>query len=175
MARTELVVDGTNIAWAWSRSRPHLLRKDHAGAQRLLVGTTSHSALRGVHQEMTFVFDGPAPSGGPSSNEGVRVLYPDLGQNADQRILELVDRAVHAGVGVVVATSDRALRDLVRRQGGSTIGGQELILKIDPRSVTEPRRGVGAPDIGIEQKPRPSQHDTEAWERRFSGRKKPPG
>lgn len=174
MATSELVVDGTNIAWAWSRSRPHLLRKDHAGAQRLLVTTTSHSQLRGVHQELTFVFDGPAPSAGPTSTAGVRVLYPDMGQSADQRILELVDRAVNAGVGVVVATSDRALRELVRRQGGSTIGGQELILQIDPRSVTESRRGVAAPDSGTEQKPRPSQHDTEAWERRFSARKKPP-
>jgi predicted RNA-binding protein with PIN domain len=174
LSRSELVVDGTNIAWAWSRSRPYLLRKDHAGAQRLLVGTTSQSQLRAVHQELTFVFDGPAPSTGPSSTSGVRVLYPNMGQNADQRILELVDQAVHAGVGVVVATSDRALRDLVRRQGGSTIGGQELILKIDPRSVTEPRRGGAAPDSGIERKPMPSQHDTEAWVRRFSGRKKPP-
>jgi len=174
MARSELVVDGTNIAWAWSRSRPHLLRKDHAGAQRLLVGTTSHSQLRAVHQELTFVFDGPAPLAGPASSAGVRVLYPDMGQNADQRILELVDRAVHAGVGVVVATSDRALRDLVHGQGGSTIGGQDLILKIDPRSVTESRRSPAAPDSGIDQKPRPSQHDTEAWERRFSARKKKP-
>jgi predicted RNA-binding protein with PIN domain len=171
---SELVVDGTNIAWAWSRSRPHLLRKDHASAQRLLVMTASHSPLRAIHQELTFVFDGPAPSGGPSSGAGVRVLYPDMGQSADQRILELVDQAVHAGVAVVVATSDRALRDLVRRQGGSTIGGQELILKIDPRSVTEPRRGVAAAPGDLERKPRPSQHDTEAWVRRFSGKKKPP-
>jgi predicted RNA-binding protein with PIN domain len=174
LARTELVVDGTNIAWAWSRSRPHLLRKDHAGAQRLLVATTSQSQLRAVHQELTFVFDGPAPSGGPSSSAGVRVLYPDMGQSADQRILELVDRAVHAGVGVVVATSDRALRDLVCRLGGSTIGGQELILKIDPGSVSGSRRGNAAPESGTEQKPRPSQHDTEAWVRRFSGKRKPP-
>jgi predicted RNA-binding protein with PIN domain len=176
LGRTELVVDGTNIAWAWSRSRPHLLRKDHAGAQRLLVVTTTHSALRAIHEELTFVFDGPAPFSGPSSTVGVRVLYPDVGRSADERILELVDQAVHAGVGVVVATSDRALRDLVRRQGGSTIGAQELILKIDPRSVTEPRRGVAVPagEGEGEEKPRPSQHDTEAWVRRFSGRKKPP-
>lgn len=173
MGSSHLVVDGTNIAWAWSRSRPYLLRKDHAGAQRLLVTTSSHSPLRAVHQELTFVFDGPAPSGGPSSREGVRVLYPDMGQNADQRILEVVDQAVHAGVSVLVATSDRALRDLVRRQGGSTIGGQELIVKIDPRSVTEPRRGVADATGELEQKPWPSQHDTEAWVRRFSGKKKP--
>jgi len=174
LARTELVVDGTNIAWAWSRSRPNLLRKDHAGAQRLLVGTTIQSQLRAAHQELTFVFDGPAPLGGPASSPGVRVLYPDMGQSADQRILELVDRAVHARVGVVVATSDRALRDQIRQLGGSTIGGQELILKIDPGSVTGARRGGRPPESATEQKPRPSRHDTEAWVRRFSGKKKPP-
>jgi predicted RNA-binding protein with PIN domain len=174
LAQTELLVDGTNIAWAWARSRPHLLRKDHASAQRLLVETTSHSTLRAAYQELTFVFDGPAPAGGPSSTAGVRILYPDIGQSADQRILELVDRAVHAKMGVVVATSDRALRDLVRRQGASTIGGQELILKIDPRSVSEPRRGLAAPSNDVEQKPRPSPDDTETWVRRFSGKRKPP-
>ncbi|MGA8426114.1 MAG: NYN domain-containing protein, partial [Candidatus Dormiibacterota bacterium] len=149
------------------------LRKDHAGAQRLLVVTASHSALRAVYQELTFVFDGPAPAGGPSSTAGLRILYPDSGQSADQRILELVDGAVHAEVGAVVATSDRALRDLVRRQGGSTIGGQELILKIDPRSVAGPRRGLAAPGNDVEQKPRPSPDDTETWVRRFSGKRKP--
>lgn len=170
---TELVVDGTNIAWAWARSRPYLLRKDHAGAQRLLVATTAQSMLRAVHEELTFVFDGPPPPSGPVSAGGTRVLYPDLGQSADERILELVDQRVHARLGVVVATSDRGLRDLVRRQGGSTIGGRELIIKIDPRSVVELGRGVAAPAGENEQKPNPSHGDTEAWLRRFSGKKPP--
>jgi predicted RNA-binding protein with PIN domain len=174
MAKTELMVDGTNIAWAWPRSRLCLLRKDHAGAQRLLVETATQSPLRAVYDQLTFVFDGPPPPAGPSSTRGVRVLYPDPGQSADERILELVTQAVHGGIGAVVATSDRALRDLVRTEGGSTIGGQALIQKIDPRNPAEPSRG-GAREPGErEEKPRPSGRDTEVWLQRFSAKKRPP-
>ncbi|HVB14492.1 MAG TPA: NYN domain-containing protein [Candidatus Dormibacteraeota bacterium] len=173
MAKTELLVDGTNIAWAWSRSRPCLLRKDHAGAQRLMVTTAADSGLRTVYDQLTFVFDGPPPPAGPSSSRGVRVLYPDPGQSADERIVELVAQAVHGGIAPVVATSDRGLRDLVRHEGGSTIGGQALIQKLDPRGTAGPARGANPPPER-EEKPRPSSRDTEAWLRQFSGKQRPP-
>jgi len=174
MGRKELVVDGTNIAWAWPRSRPCLLRNDHGAAQRLLVATAAQSALRSVYDQLTFVFDGPPPPAGPSSARGVRVLYPDPGQSADERIVELVAQAVHGGIGAVVATSDRGLRELARREGGSTIGGQALIQKLDPRGAAEPiRSGIPAP-TPADEKPRPSSRDTEAWLRQFSGKKQPP-
>jgi predicted RNA-binding protein with PIN domain len=173
MGSTELVVDGTNIAWAWPRSRPFLLRKDHAGAQRVLVATANQSALRSVYAQLTFVFDGPPPPTGPTSSQGVRVLYPDPGQTADERIVELVAQAVHGGSAAVVATSDRGLRDLVRHEGGSTIGGQALLQKLDPRGATEPGRGA-TPPAEVVEKPRPSNRDTEAWLQQFSGKKRPP-
>jgi predicted RNA-binding protein with PIN domain len=174
MTQTELLVDGTNIAWAWARSRPHLLRGDHAGAQHLLVAAAIRSPLGGLHDELTFVFDGPPPPAGPSSTAQVRVLYPDLGQSADDRILELVVQAVHGRLGVVVATSDRALRDLAREQGASTMGGRELILRLDPRSGSEPARGDSGEELTPREKPSPSHRDTEAWLRRFSSKTRPP-
>ncbi len=174
MGRTELLVDGTNIAWAWPRSRPQLIRKDHGAAQQLLVNTAAQSELRSSYQQLTFVFDGPPPPAGPSSSRGIRVLYPDPGQTADQRLLELVAQAVHAGIGAVVATSDRALRDLVRQSGGSTIGGMALIQKIDPRGLAEPARGEGVDSKVADDKPHPSGRDTEAWLKRFSNKTKPP-
>ncbi|MGA7361744.1 MAG: NYN domain-containing protein [Candidatus Dormiibacterota bacterium] len=172
MGRSELLVDGTNIAWAWPRSRPCLIRNDHAGAQRLLVSTLIQSALRSAYSQLTFVFDGPPPTAGPGSSAGVRVLYPDPGQTADDRIVELVAQAVHGGTAAVVATSDRGLRDLVRREGGSTIGGDALIQKLDPRGTTD--RGGGAPTgSGGEEKPGPSSRDTEAWLQKFSKKRRP--
>ncbi|HUY10098.1 MAG TPA: NYN domain-containing protein [Candidatus Dormibacteraeota bacterium] len=172
MGRTELLVDGTNIAWAWPRSRPCLIRKDHAGAQRLLVTTATQSALRSIYSQLTFVFDGPPPSSGPGSSTGVRVLYPDPGQSADDRIVDLVAQAVHGGTAAVVATSDRGLRDLVRREGGSTIGGDALIQKLDPRGTNV--RGAGASPVSDrEEKPGPSSRDTEAWLQRFSKKRRP--
>lgn len=172
MGNAELVVDGTNIAWAWPRSRPYLLRKDHAGAQRILVATATQSALRSTYDQLTFVFDGPPPPAGPSSSQGVRVLYPDPGQSADERIVELVAQAVHGGSAVVVVTSDRGLRELVRREGGTTIGGQALLQKLDPRAATAPSPSA-APTTPGEEKPAPSSRDTEVWLQRFSGKKRP--
>ncbi len=172
MARTELIVDGTNLAWAWTRTRPHLLRQDHAAAQRLLVASAGQSPLRSIYDLITFVFDGPPPPAGPGSAGAVRVLYPDPGQSADQRIVELVAQAVHAGVGVVVATSDRGLQDLVRLERGSSIGGGALVQKLDPRG-TSARDSASRPGTA-EEKPRPSSRDTEGWLRRFQGGKPGP-
>ncbi|MGH7643846.1 MAG: NYN domain-containing protein [Candidatus Dormibacteria bacterium] len=174
MGRTELVVDGTNIAWAWPRSRPCLLRQDHGAAQRLLVTTAARSQLRSAYVQLTFVFDGPPPPAGPSSSPGVRVLYPDPGQSADERIVELVAQAVHGGFGAVVATSDRDLRDRVRKEGGTSIGGQSLIQKLDPRGTDSDHRGSERPAESGDEKPRPSSRDTEAWLQRFSGKPRPP-
>jgi predicted RNA-binding protein with PIN domain len=174
MGSSELLVDGTNVSWAWPRTRTLLLRKDYAGAQRLLVTTAAHSPLRTSHDKLTFVFDGPPPSAGPSSSAGVRILYPDPGQSADQRIVELAAQAVHGGVSAVVATSDRELQGLVRREGGTTMGGQAFLQKLDPRGAADPPRGGASPADRGEDKPKPSSRDTESWLARFSGKRRPP-
>jgi len=167
VTRSELLVDGTNVAWAWERSRPWLIRKDHGAAQRALVSAALNSALRNEFEQITFVFDGPPPPLGPTSGPGLRVLYPDPGQTADERIVELAARIVHGGIAPVVATSDRGLRDLIRQQGGVTIGGQALIQKLEPRGAGGPARETSTPDLG-EEKPRPSSRDTESWLSQFS-------
>ncbi|HVC23064.1 MAG TPA: NYN domain-containing protein [Candidatus Dormibacteraeota bacterium] len=174
MANSELLVDGSNVLWAWPRTRHLLLNKDHGAAQRLLVSTATQSALRTSYQQLTFVFDGPPPATGPSSSAGVRVLYPDLGQSADERIVELVAQAVHGGISTMVATSDRGLRDLVRRKGGTTMGGQALLQKMDPRGSLDVPRGDGGEEGKDPEKPRPSSRDTESWLARFSSKKRPP-
>jgi predicted RNA-binding protein with PIN domain len=173
MARSELFVDGTNVSWAWPRTRSLLLRTDHGAAQRLLVATAAQSALRTSYQQLTFVFDGPPPATGPSSSAGVRVLYPDPGRSADERIVELVAQAVHGGVSAVVATSDRGLRDLVRKEGGTSMGGQALLQKMDPRGSLAGPREAPPRDVDAAEKPRPSSQDTDSWLERFSGHKRP--
>ncbi|MGH7610003.1 MAG: NYN domain-containing protein [Candidatus Dormibacteria bacterium] len=174
MAPSELVVDGTNVAWAWPRARPLLLRRDHAGAQGLLVEAAWRSRLRSDHAAITFVFDGPAPSQGPGGAPGLRVLYPEPGTSADQRILEVVAQLRHSGAGVLVASSDRGLRELVRGLGGNTVGAQALLLALDPRQSGSRDRDHAAP--APPGKPLPSRRDTEEWLRQFQGRRthKPP-
>jgi predicted RNA-binding protein with PIN domain len=175
MGSTELVVDGTNLAWAWPRTRPLLLRNDHGAAQRLLVARALRSPLHSAHEELIFVFDGPPPPSGPSSGGGARIFYPDPGQTADERILELVARAVRNRLGVVVATSDRGLQELSRQGGATTMGGQQLLVQIDPRSAAEPRRSAAPGEGRRREKPSPSAQDTEDWLRRFSKGRGPRG
>ncbi|MGA2873713.1 MAG: NYN domain-containing protein [Candidatus Dormibacteria bacterium] len=175
MGSTELIVDGTNVAWAWPRTRPLLLRNDYAAAQRLLVASALRSPLRPAHEELLFVFDGPPPPSGPSSGGGARIFYPDPGQTADERILELVARAVRGQLGVVVATSDRELQELARQEGATTMGGQRLLAQIDPRSVSLPRRTAGPGEGRRREKPSPSLNDTEEWLRHFTKRRGPRG
>ncbi len=165
---SELIVDGNNVAWAWPRARPLLLRAQHGAAQRLLVAATLGSPLRGLHAEITFVFDGPPPATGPVGRPGALVLYPDPGQSADERILELVERARGGGPAVVVVTSDRSLQELARAKGATTMGGMKLLAAIDPRSA--PPRRAGRPERRPRtEKPSPNREDTEHWLRRFGG------
>ncbi|MGH7611934.1 MAG: NYN domain-containing protein, partial [Candidatus Dormibacteria bacterium] len=143
-----------------------LLRRDHGSAQRLLVEATWHSSLRSAHRAITFVFDGPAPQGGPGSRTGLRLLYPEPGQSADQRILEVVAQLRHARSGVLVASSDRGLRDLVRGLGGNTVGAQAVLQKLGGAPAGP--RSTPAKEAG---KPLPSPMDTQDWLRRFEKRR----
>jgi len=161
-----LVIDGTNVSWAWPRSRPLMLRQDYGAAQCLLVQAAMESPLRSVHAELVFVFDGPPAPRGPGSGQGTRVLHPDIGHSADDRILELIGQRRHGGAQIVLATSDRALRDAARSLGATTMGSMELIAKFDPR------RTAGERDLrtGRSEKPKPSSQDTAAWLKRFRAR-----
>ncbi len=164
---SELVLDGTNIAWAWPKTRSLLLQRDHAGAQRLLVATVARSAIRGQHAELTFVFDGPASHPGPRPLPAVRVLHPEPGVSADERILEVVRGSISRGLTVLVVSSDRELRELVQRLGATTAGAREFMGRIDPDWLGPAQPGPPPPEP---EKPAPSHRDTEAWLRQFAKR-----
>ena len=165
MSSQTLVVDGTNVSWAWPKSRPHMVRSEFGKAQLLLFEALIGSPLRAVHQELVVVFDGPPTRGGPSSTRGALVLHPDAGHTADDRILELIGQRRHSGQTIALASSDRQLRDLARGLGATTMGAMELLKLLD--SSLGRRRGPSGPPSGSSEKPVPSQRDTEAWLRRF--------
>jgi predicted RNA-binding protein with PIN domain len=171
MSRAVLVVDGTNVSWAWPRSRPHMVRSEFAKAQLLLFEALVGSPLRTVHRELVLVFDGPPTRGGPSSTGGALVLHPDVGSTADDRILELIGQRRHAGQAISLASSDRQLRDLARALGATTMGAMELLSLLD-HTQSRSSGTAGRPGGQLE-KPSPSQRDTEAWLRRFSSSRAP--
>lgn len=167
--RPVLVVDGTNVSWAWPRCRPLMLQGRFAEAQALLLTFTSRSRLMAEHEELVLVFDGPPPRGGPAGQARAAVLYPDPGHSADDRIVDLVGVRRHRGAPVVLVSSDRALRDAVRRLGATTMGALQLITAIDPRPEPSPSGGGGRPE-----KPAPSGRDTAEWLHRFSAHRRRP-
>lgn len=166
---TLLVVDGTNIIWAWPRSRPYMMRQEFGRAQTVLHAAILDSRVRTLHRQVVLVFDGPPSPAGPTSSPGTLVLHPDVGHSADDRILDLI---AHRGkaVGIALATSDRALRDAARGLGATTMGALELLRLLE--SGRPDRQGRGGPQGDAAEKPSPSSRDTEAWLRRFNAKGK---
>ena len=164
MSRSLLVVDGTNVSWAWPRGRPLMLAGRHADAQALLLSFSRSSALMSQHDELVIVFDGPPHRLSTPAGPRVRILYPDPGTTADDRIIELVEVHRHRGAPTMLASSDRALRDAVRRLGATTMGAMELISAIDRRGLEAP----GQLPQRSPEKPLPSAEDTREWLHHFA-------
>lgn len=167
MIRSLLVVDGTNVSWAWPRARPLMVAGRHQDAQALLLAYSQSSPLLTQHEELVIVFDGPPHRLPGARSPRVRVLYPDPGTSADHRIIELVEVHRHRGAPALLVSSDRALRDAVRSLGATTMGAMELISAIDQRGAAAP----GHPPRGGLEKPLPSAEDTRDWLHRFNHQK----
>jgi predicted RNA-binding protein with PIN domain len=118
-----LVVDGYNVS---KTGYPELTLADQRS--RLTGQLAALAARTGV--EVTLVFDGSgvvtAPTGG---SRGVRVLFSDAGVLADDVIRDLVAAEPH-GRPVVVATSDRAVVESVRRDGAWTVSSALLLQRL---------------------------------------------
>jgi hypothetical protein len=115
-----LIVDGYNVS---KTGYPELTLFDQ---RNRLVGTLGALAAR-TGAEVTVVFDGAAVVAGPIRHpRGVRVLFSEPGVLADDVIRELV-AAEPAGRPLLVATSDRAVADSVRRGGAHPLPSPVLL------------------------------------------------
>jgi predicted RNA-binding protein with PIN domain len=127
-SRTTLIVDGNNVVGAgvagWWRDPP-------AAVRRLLDRLRCYAA--GTGQRVELVLDAPQPDLVEGENDGVVVRYATRrGRDAaDERILELLDAGVPAGVEVV--TSDRALAEGARRRGAQVTGAGTFLARLDDR------------------------------------------
>ena len=80
--------------------------------------------------EVTVVFDGAGVLSVPAASpRGVRVLFSDRGVLADDVIRSLV-AAEPPGRPMVVATSDRAVADSVRRRGARPAPASVLVSRL---------------------------------------------
>lgn len=125
LPRVHLVVDGYNVT---KSGYPALTLE--AQRNRLLSGLAVLVAQTRI--EVTCVFDGaelPAPVPA-SSPRGVRVLFSEPGEIADEVICRLV-RAEPSGRAVVVVSSDREVAEDVRRAGARPVPSTMLLRRLD--------------------------------------------
>ncbi|RZQ59401.1 NYN domain-containing protein [Amycolatopsis suaedae] len=118
-----LIVDGYNVS---KTGYPELALADQRDR---LVGQLGALAAR-TSTEVTVVFDGAGVISVPTAaSRGVRVLFSDKGVQADDVIRSLV-AAEPGGRPVVVATSDKAVVDSVRRKGAHPVPSAVLLSRL---------------------------------------------
>ncbi len=119
---THVFVDGNNVMG----SRPDGWWRDRsAAARRLLADLAPLARGSGV---WTVVFDGPAPSEMRLYTGALRVEYAarDGTDAADDRIVELMGN-LPSGMGALVYTSDRRLRERASALGARVEGTSALL------------------------------------------------
>jgi len=125
-----LIVDGYNTVHAWPSLRTTLAQHGLEEARRRLVRALSEYGAT-TRVEVTVVFDAPRRAGRPPSEEtvdGVHVRFTGGHDSADNVIERLAYLATRQGpaTDVVVATSDRLQRDIVRAMGVTTMDSRAL-------------------------------------------------
>ncbi|HUY62153.1 MAG TPA: NYN domain-containing protein [Candidatus Dormibacteraeota bacterium] len=173
-----ILVDGTNLAWAWPPTRALLVQAAHGAAQRQLLQQLRPLAGRAG---CTVVFDGPPPRDGPTSEARLHVRYPEPGQSGDDRLIELLAAGDPRRAAPELVSSDRALRDRARALGATTVGCAAFLDRMAPGWRDQPRPAARelpgtrrtAPPPAADRKPHPSDSDTRAWLAEFSTRAAP--
>ncbi|MGI8694205.1 MAG: NYN domain-containing protein [Geodermatophilaceae bacterium] len=119
-----MVIDGYNVTKSGYGEIPLETQRS-----RLVTGLGALAAQTGA--EITCVFDGAErpPLMSPSPR-GVRVLFSEAGQTADDLIRRFV-AAEPAGRAVVVVSSDREVADGVRAGGAYPVASAALLRRLD--------------------------------------------
>ncbi len=120
-----LIVDGYNIA---HRAWPHAT----AGDQRERLGIAATALSRRLGCEVLLVFDGDSNGSRPALRRGgVRVLFSDAGEEADEVVVREVEQRPRR-IPVVVASSDAWVREHASNQGAAVVGAGALVRVLRP-------------------------------------------
>jgi predicted RNA-binding protein with PIN domain len=140
--------------------------KDKQAARRGLLDELADFA-KGKSARVQVVFDG-APErffGDGARYRGVQVFYARAGNNADERIKEIVEASRERRT-LFVVTSDRALADYVRRCGAQIVSARDFRQRMV--EVSDERRGRDEEArIGDEPRGRVRAGELDEWMRYF--------
>jgi predicted RNA-binding protein with PIN domain len=134
-----LIVDGYNVTHAWPELKELMGVSLEAARDRLIERLATYSQVRST--DVTVVFDAhrtSSPSNSRQEVDGVHVIFTRKGHSADHAIERLAYSLAGDGNPIIVATSDRFQRDLVRGMGGAVISALEL-----ERQVVEAEKELG--------------------------------
>jgi uncharacterized protein len=134
-----LIVDGYNVVHAWPELKGLLRYSLEAARDRLVERLAVYAQVRGA--DVTVFFDAHRTTARTNSEDrvdGVKVVFTRKGHSADHAIERLAYSLAGGGDPIVVATSDRFQRDLVRGMGGAVISALEL-----ERQVVEAEKELG--------------------------------
>ena len=135
----KLIVDGYNVIHAWPPLKSLMQQSLEAARDKLIDRLAVYAQVSGA--EVTVVFDAHRTTSTANAvewNQGLRVIYTRKGHSADHAIERIAYAAAGGGDPLVVATSDRFQRDLVRGMGGAVISATEL-----ERRVVEAEKELG--------------------------------
>jgi predicted RNA-binding protein with PIN domain len=122
-----LVVDGYNIIHAWDDLRSLIGVSLEMARDRLLERLMVFSQV--TDTDVVVVFDAQRTAASRPTEEvrdGVRVVFTQRGHTADHAIERLAYQAMRSQEPMLVATSDRFHRDMLRGMGAAVIDAQEL-------------------------------------------------
>lgn len=138
-----IVIDGYNLIRRSPLFAPVDRRDLGEGRETLLAALVAYRRLKG--HRITVVFDGRERGGARvqvAPVAGVQVVFSSRGEQADEVILRLVEKAPG---GSVVVTSDRALALAIGRTGAVVLSAEEFEERLD-RALREEDGGAACED-----------------------------
>lgn len=133
-----LILDGYNVIHAVPELSKRADQNLEAGRKALIDFCAAHKAKRGDVAQIYIVFDGDdAYAGQPSADrQGVRVLFSRRGEEADERILELI-RTDGGRSRFLIVSNDTYIFNNARAHGARVISVRDFYAQ---RRAADPRQ-----------------------------------
>ena len=136
-----LILDGYNVIHAAPELARHLDRSLEAARAALIVLCRDYLARRGDLEQVSVVFDGnDACAQWPQTDHGgVRVIFTQHEEEADERILRLI-RAKIGRNQFIVVSNDTHIFNNARVHGARAISVQEFLAQAHPTRTTRSKQ-----------------------------------